>query len=62
MSWVSWPRSTRSARSGQAQVVTDINENIIREVCLPLGLVDVKVAAVDDIWSVLKFVIPLKNR
>lgn len=62
MIWISWPRSTRSARSGQAPVVTDINENIIREVCLPLGLVDVKVAAIDDIWSGLKFVTPLKNR
>ena len=53
MSWVSWPRSTRSARAGQAPVVTDINENIIREVCLPLGLVDVKVVSIDETWSAL---------
>lgn len=62
MIWVSWPRSTRSARSGQAPVVTDMNENIIREVCLPLGLVDVKVAAIDETWSGLKLMIRRENR
>ncbi len=62
MIWVSWPRSTRSARSGQASVVTDVNENTIRDICLPLGLVDVKVAAIDETWSGLKLVIRKKYR
>ena len=48
--WVSWPKKA-------AKVDTDITEDSIREVALPLGLVDVKVCAVDDIWSVLKLVI-----
>lgn len=48
--WVSWPKRA----SG---VATDITEDVIRDVCLPLGLVDVKVCAVDDTWSGLKLVI-----
>ena len=48
--WVSWPKRA----SG---VATDITEDVIREVCLPLGLVDVKVCAVDATWSGLKLVI-----
>ncbi len=48
--WVSWPKKA-------AKVPTDITEDTIREVCLPLGLVDTKVCAVDDIWSGLKLVI-----
>jgi hypothetical protein len=48
--WVSWPKKS----SG---VPTDITEDVIREVCLPLGFVDVKVCAVDDTWSGLKLVI-----
>lgn len=47
--WISWPKKT----SG---VATDLSENVIREIGLPLGLVDVKVCAVDDTWSALKFV------
>jgi hypothetical protein len=47
--WVSWPKMA----SG---VETDLTENVLRELGLPLGLVDVKVCAVDDIWSGLKFV------
>jgi hypothetical protein len=47
--WVSWPKKS----SG---VETDVTEDVVREVALPLGLVDVKVAAVDDIWSGLKLV------
>ena len=50
MIWVSWPKKA----SG---VPTDITEDVIREVVLPIGLVDVKVAAVDEIWSGLKLVI-----
>ena len=45
--WVSWPKKA-------AKVPTDITEGTIREVCLPMGLVDVKVCAVDAVWSGLK--------
>lgn len=48
--WVSWPKKI----SG---VATDITEDIIREVALPLGLVDIKVCAVDEVWSGLKLMI-----
>ena len=48
--WISWPKKA-------SKVPTDIDDNVIREVLLPTGLVDVKVAAVDDIWSGLKLVI-----
>ncbi|MDB5691972.1 MAG: hypothetical protein JWO81_1035 [Alphaproteobacteria bacterium] len=48
--WVSWPKKA-------SKVPTDITEDTIRDVALPLGLVDVKVCAVDDIWSGLKLVI-----
>ena len=50
MVWVSWPKKASKVR-------TDVTEDTIREVCLPLGFVDVKVCAVDDVWSGLKFVI-----
>lgn len=48
--WISWPK--RSSR-----VATDVTEDVIREVVLPIGLVDVKVAAVDAVWSGLKLCI-----
>lgn len=48
--WVSWPKKT----SG---VPTDITEDTIRQLALPLGLVDIKVCAVNDIWSGLKLMI-----
>lgn len=48
--WISWPKKA-------SKVATDITEDTIREVVLPIGLVDVKVAAVSDIWSGLKLVI-----
>ncbi len=48
--WVSWPKKS-------ARVSTDITEDTIRQVALPLGLVDIKVCAVDDVWSGLKLVI-----
>ncbi len=48
--WVSWPKKS----SG---VETNITEDTVREVALPLGLVDVKVCAVDDLWSGLKLVV-----
>ena len=53
--WVSWPKKA-------AKVATDITEDVIREVALPLGLVDVKVCAVDTTWSGLKLVIRKANR
>ncbi len=55
MLWVSWPKKS----SG---VATDLNENIVREVGLEAALVDVKVCAVTEIWSGLKFVIRIKDR
>lgn len=53
--WISWPKKA----SG---VDTDITEDVVRAVALPTGLVDVKVAAIDDVWSGLKLVRRLKNR
>ena len=50
MIWVSWPKKA-------SKVPTDITEDTIREVALPMGLVDVKVCAVDEVWSGLKLVI-----
>ena len=49
MIWVSWPKKA-------SKVPTDITEDTIREVCLPMGLVDVKVCAIDATWSGLKLV------
>jgi hypothetical protein len=48
MLWISWPKKA-------SKVPTDIVEDRLRELLLPTGLVDVKVAAIDDIWSGLKF-------
>ncbi|MBC7898258.1 MAG: DUF3052 family protein [Cytophagaceae bacterium] len=48
--WVSWPKKA-------SKVPTDITEDVIREVALPIGFVDIKVCAVDDTWSGLKLVI-----
>jgi hypothetical protein len=50
MIWISWPKKA-------SKVLTDITEDVIRDVMLPIGLVDVKVAAVDAVWSGLKLVI-----
>jgi hypothetical protein len=55
MFWVSWPKKS----SG---VATDLTENIVREIGLAAGLVDVKVCAVTEVWSGLKFVRRLKDR
>ena len=55
MLWVGWPKKA----SGLA---TDLNENLIREIGLARGMVDVKVCAIDEIWSGLKFVYRLKDR
>lgn len=48
--WVSWPKKA-------SKVETDVTEDTIREICLPMGLVDTKVCAVDETWSGLKLVI-----
>ncbi|MBL0913964.1 MAG: hypothetical protein IBJ13_00130 [Sphingopyxis sp.] len=48
--WVSWPKKA-------SKVPTDITEDVIRDICLPMGWVDVKVCAVDAIWSGLKLMI-----
>ncbi len=53
--WVSWPKKS----SG---VQTDITEDTIRDVALPLGLVDTKVCAVDETWSGLKLMVRRENR
>jgi hypothetical protein len=53
--WVSWPKKS----SG---VLTDISEDKIREVALPLGLVDIKVCAVDEVWSGLKLMVRREKR
>ncbi len=55
MLWVSWPKKT----SG---VATDLDENKVRKVGLDEGLVDVKVCAIDETWSGLRFVIRVKDR
>jgi len=55
MLWVSWPKKS----SG---VSTDLSENIVRVIGLAAGLVDVKVCAVDEVWSGLKFVFRLQHR
>lgn len=55
MLWVSWPKKS----SG---VATDLTENLVRDIGLAAGLVDVKVCAVTDVWSGLKFVRRLKDR
>lgn len=53
--WISWPKKA-------SKQPTDITEDLIRSIALANGLVDVKVCAVDEVWSGLKLVIPVKNR
>ncbi len=53
--WVSWPKKA----SG---IPSEVTEDTVREVALPLGLVDIKVCAVDETWSGLKLVIRKENR
>lgn len=53
--WISWPKAA-------SKVPTDLSDQVVREVGLKNGLVDVKVAAIDEIWSGLKFVYRLKDR
>lgn len=55
MLWIAWPKKSSGVGS-------DLDENVVRETGLGAGLVDIKVCAVTDIWSGLKFVIPVKDR
>ena len=55
MLWVSWPKKSSGLKS-------DLDENVVRQIGLKAGLVDVKVCAVSEVWSGLKFVIRLKDR
>ena len=55
MIWVSWPKKA-------SKVITDVTEDIIRNHALTIGLVDIKVCAIDETWSGLKLVIPVKDR
>ncbi|MBW7969104.1 DUF3052 domain-containing protein [Bradyrhizobium sp. BR 10289] len=55
MIWASWPKKA----SG---VATDVTEALVRETALASGLVDIKICAVNDVWSGLKLVIPVKDR
>lgn len=55
MIWISWPKKA-------SKVMTDITEDLIRNFALQIGLVDIKVCAVDEVWSGLKLVIPVKDR
>lgn len=53
--WISWPKKA-------AKIETDVTEDVIRNIALANGLVDVKVCAVDEVWSGLKLVVPVKDR
>jgi hypothetical protein len=55
MLWISWPKAS-------SKVDTDLKEGVVRDIGLANGLVDVKVAAIDETWSGLKFVYRLKDR
>jgi hypothetical protein len=55
MAWVAWPKKS-------SRVPTDMTEDVVREVALPIGLVDVKVCAIDETWSGLKLVIRTELR
>ena len=55
MIWISWYKKS-------AKIATDVTEDIIRSIALKNGLVDIKVCAVDEKWSGLKLVIPVKDR
>ena len=53
--WISWPKKA-------SKVATDVTEDVVRTIALKNGLVDIKVCAVDEVWSALKLVIPVKDR
>ena len=53
--WISWPKKS-------AGVPSDVTEDVIRAIALPLGFVDVKVCAIDETWSGLKLMVRRENR
>jgi hypothetical protein len=53
--WISWPKKA-------AKIATDLTDNVVREIGLRNGLIDIKVCAVDEVWSGLKFVYRLEDR
>jgi hypothetical protein len=55
VAWISWPKKA-------AKIETDVTEDVIRAVALPLGFVDTKVCAVDETWSGLKLMVRRENR
>jgi hypothetical protein len=55
MIWVSWPKKS-------SRLPADLTDVVVRDTALPLGLVDIKVCAIDEVWSGLKFVIPKDQR
>src|ERR1700733_14995001 len=55
MIWVSWPKKA-------SKISSDVSEDLVRNYALETGLVDIKVCSVNDVWSALKLVIPLKHR
>ncbi len=55
MIWIGWPKKA-------SKIVTELDENVVREIGLARGLVDIKVCAIDEVWSGLKFVIRKENR
>jgi len=55
MLWISWPKKN-------AGLATTVTGDVVRELALPLGLVDTKVCAVDETWSALRLVVRLVNR
>ena len=59
MIWVCWPKKSAQKALGP---VSDLDENVVRDLGLSIGVVDVKVAAIDDTWSGLKFVRRLADR
>lgn len=63
MVWVCWPKKAARARVEQELGLScDLDENLVRALALDLGVVDVKVAAVDEVWSGLKLVRRLRDR
>lgn len=55
MLWISWPKRSSGVKA-------DLDEDVIRQIGLKNGLVDIKICAIDDVWSGLKFVYRLKDR
>jgi hypothetical protein len=55
MIWISWPKKS-------SRMATDLSDVVVRDMALPLSLVDIKVCALDEMWSGLKFVIPKAQR